>query len=246
MGAGPPDGRLVPDPHPDRLQRGVRADATDARAATRGRSAAGDVAPSRCRARRDAAAIPRLALRDGGGLPRDERGLRPLLRREPGRGVGGRGGHGAPAAGPVRVRRADPSRGGAPPVLQRAEVPRDGAALECRHRRHARHGRGLPGELHQGGVLDSDTAVAVISGIPSATDEQNILPPDKMVETREIVNRLAASRRIVSHGPISPNNGRRDLEDMERQAKELKVEAWEGYTGQPMGLTGGAWAVYPS
>jgi len=28
--------------------------------------------------------------------------------------------------------------------------------------------------------LDSDTAVAVISGIPSATDEQNILPPDKM------------------------------------------------------------------
>ncbi len=94
--------------------------------------------------------------------------------------------------------------------------------------------------------LDSDTAVAVISGIPSATDEQNILPPDKMVETREIVNRLAASRRIVSHGLISPNKGRRDLEDMERQAKELKVEAWKGYTGQPMGLTGRTWAVYHS
>src|SRR2546425_12463874 len=93
--------------------------------------------------------------------------------------------------------------------------------------------------------LDSDTAVAVISGIPSATDEQNILPPDKMVETREIVNRLAASRRIVSHGLISPNKGRRDLEDMERQAKELKVEAWKGYTGQPMGLTGvhGPWTT---
>ncbi|PYN19178.1 MAG: hypothetical protein DMD76_27350 [Candidatus Rokuibacteriota bacterium] len=91
--------------------------------------------------------------------------------------------------------------------------------------------------------LDSDTAVAVISGIPSATDEQNILPPDKMVETREIVNRLGASRRIVSHGLISPNKGRRDLEDMERQAKELKVEAWKGYTGQPMGLAGRTWAV---
>src|SRR2546421_10097902 len=184
-------------------------------------------------------------LRDGGGLPRDERGLRPLLRREPGRGVGGHGGHGAPAAGPVRLRRPDPSRGGAATVDLRAAVPRDGPALECRHRRHARHGRGLPGELHQGGVLDSDTAVAVISGIPSATDEQNILPPDKMVETREIVNRLAASRRIVSHGLISPNKGRRDLEDMERQAKELKVEAWKGYTGQPMGLTGvhGPWTT---
>src|SRR5213594_1139604 len=31
----------------------------------------------------------------------------------PGRGVGGHGGHGAPAAGPVRLRRPDPSRGGA-------------------------------------------------------------------------------------------------------------------------------------
>jgi len=91
--------------------------------------------------------------------------------------------------------------------------------------------------------LDSDTSVAIISGVPSATDEQNILPPDKMVETREIVNRLAASRRIVAHGLISPNKGRRDLEDMERQAKELKVEAWKGYTGQPMGVTGRTWAV---
>ena len=31
--------------------------------------------------------------------------------------------------------------------------------------------------------LDSDTTVAVISGIPSATEPSNILPPDKMAET---------------------------------------------------------------
>jgi len=91
--------------------------------------------------------------------------------------------------------------------------------------------------------LDSDTAVALISGIPAATDAQNILPPDKMVETREIVNRLAASRRLVSHGLISPNKGRSDLEDMERQATTLKVEAWKGYTGQPLGSPPTTWAV---
>ena len=91
--------------------------------------------------------------------------------------------------------------------------------------------------------LDSDTSVAVISGIPSASDEENILPPDNMVETRELVNRLAASRRIVSHGLISPNKGRGDLEAMERQAKELKVEAWKGYTGQPLGYPAKTWAV---
>src|SRR5262249_26903736 len=33
--------------------------------------------------------------------------------------------------------------------------------------------------------LDSETAVAVISGIPSATEASNILPPDKMAETRD-------------------------------------------------------------
>ena len=91
--------------------------------------------------------------------------------------------------------------------------------------------------------LDSDTSVAVISGIPAATDDQNILPPDKMVETRALVNRLAASRRIVSHGLISPNRGRRELEDMERQATTLKIEAWKGYTGLPLGSPPKTWTL---
>src|SRR5207245_11677561 len=38
--------------------------------------------------------------------------------------------------------------------------------------------------------LDSDTTVAVISGIPSATDETNLLPPGAMARTRDVVNRL--------------------------------------------------------
>src|SRR5262249_4875715 len=48
--------------------------------------------------------------------------------------------------------------------------------------------------------LDSDTTVAVLSGIPSATESSNILPPDEIARTREVVNRLAASQRLVAHG----------------------------------------------
>jgi predicted TIM-barrel fold metal-dependent hydrolase len=80
--------------------------------------------------------------------------------------------------------------------------------------------------------LDSDTTVAIISGLPSASEPTNILPPDKMAETRAVVNRLASSRRVVTHGLIIPSRGTRDLDEMERQARDLKVEAWKGYTGQ--------------
>jgi hypothetical protein len=89
--------------------------------------------------------------------------------------------------------------------------------------------------------LDSDTSVAVISGIPAQTEPANILPPDKMAETRDVVNRLAASRRIVTHGLIIPSRGSRDLDEMDRQVKDLKAEAWKGYTGQL--IDGRSWLI---
>ena len=91
--------------------------------------------------------------------------------------------------------------------------------------------------------LDSDTTVALISGIPSGTEATNILPPHKMVETREIINRLAGSQRLLSHGLITPNQGPADLEAMRRQAEDLKVDAWKGYTGLPFGNPPRAWWV---
>jgi predicted TIM-barrel fold metal-dependent hydrolase len=91
--------------------------------------------------------------------------------------------------------------------------------------------------------LDSDTTVAVISGIPSATDESNILPPDKMAETRDVINRLAASQRLVAHGLVSPNKGPSDLDEMRRQSTELKISAWKGYTGLPFGNPPKPWRV---
>jgi len=84
--------------------------------------------------------------------------------------------------------------------------------------------------------------VAVLSGIPSATDAGNILPPDKMAETRDVVNRLAASQRLVAHGLVAPNKPG-DVDEMRRQATDLKIGAWKGYTGLPFGNPPRPWRV---
>jgi uncharacterized protein len=82
--------------------------------------------------------------------------------------------------------------------------------------------------------LDSDTSMAVITGLPAKTDAQNVLTPAEMIETRAEINGLAKSRRIVAHGTFSPDLGKSDLETMHRQFEQLKVEAWKGYPGQPL------------
>ncbi len=82
---------------------------------------------------------------------------------------------------------------------------------------------------------DSDTVMAVISGVPSRTWDKNPLPPDQMVATRKYVNDLAGSRRVLSHGLLRPNLGPKEFEEMERQVKELKIEAWKMYTGAELG-----------
>jgi len=83
--------------------------------------------------------------------------------------------------------------------------------------------------------LDSDTVMAVISGVPTATWDRNPLPPDRMVETRKHVNDLAGSQRVLSHGLLRPNLGARELEELERQVKTLKIDAWKLYTGAEVG-----------
>ncbi|HSB61723.1 MAG TPA: amidohydrolase family protein, partial [Vicinamibacteria bacterium] len=90
--------------------------------------------------------------------------------------------------------------------------------------------------------LDSDTTVALLSGIPSANEASNILPPRLMAETRELVNRLAASQRMLVHGLIAPNQ-EGDREAMARQAADLRVDAWKGYTGARFGTPAAPWAL---
>jgi predicted TIM-barrel fold metal-dependent hydrolase len=82
---------------------------------------------------------------------------------------------------------------------------------------------------------DSDTLMAVISGVPSRDWDKNPLPPDQMVATRKYVNDLAGSQRVLSHGLLRPNLGKKEFEEMERQVKELKIDAWKMYTGAEIG-----------
>ncbi len=82
---------------------------------------------------------------------------------------------------------------------------------------------------------DSDTTMAIISGVPTRSWDQNPLPPDMMAATRDYVNKLAGSERVLSHGILRPNLGPGELDEMERQVKELKISAWKMYTGAELG-----------
>jgi predicted TIM-barrel fold metal-dependent hydrolase len=88
--------------------------------------------------------------------------------------------------------------------------------------------------------FDSDTVMAIISGVPSSSyQDDNILPPDKMVKTRNDINAWANSQRMLSHGLLRPNFGAAEFEEMERQNKVLKINSWKMYPGAE--INKGAW-----
>lgn len=83
--------------------------------------------------------------------------------------------------------------------------------------------------------FDSDTVMAIISGVPTSDWDRNPLPPDRMAATRKHVNGLAGSERVLNHGLLRPNLGEKELEEMERQVRDLRVCAWKTYTGAEIG-----------
>jgi predicted TIM-barrel fold metal-dependent hydrolase len=81
--------------------------------------------------------------------------------------------------------------------------------------------------------FDSDTVMACISGAAFGPEKSYVLPADDMVQTRNVVNEAAGSRRMLSHGLGSPS--RADwLEEAARQVEELHIDAWKFYTGDPV------------
>ena len=92
-----------------------------------------------------------------------------------------------------------------------------------------------PRSLRQGGLRRQRHGHGVISGVPTRDWDKNPLPPDQMVATRKYVNDLAGSQRVLSHGLLRPNLGKQELDEMERQVKELKIDAWKMYTGAELG-----------
>jgi hypothetical protein len=91
--------------------------------------------------------------------------------------------------------------------------------------------------------LESDTGIALLSSFTTDTAENAALTNDEMVATRDIVNRIAGTKRMYCHGmfwPPYPGN----LEAMERAAQELKVDSWKGYTvGDPLGPSRYPWRM---
>jgi uncharacterized protein len=101
---------------------------------------------------------------------------------------------------------------------------------------------------------DSDTAVAVISGIPasicaSASDPLGCGEPldnRQLAATRELVNRLAESPRSVNHAMVTPNvDLPHQLELMQQVVEELGISGFKFYP--PWGPQGeGYWLDDPA
>ncbi len=75
--------------------------------------------------------------------------------------------------------------------------------------------------------LDSDTDIMVLSFVPS-TREGEPLTIEEALATRDIVEKMEGTKRLMLHGRVNPNQ-KGDVEDMERLAK-LGVVAFKTYT----------------
>jgi predicted TIM-barrel fold metal-dependent hydrolase len=91
--------------------------------------------------------------------------------------------------------------------------------------------------------LDSDTDVAAISALPSHSLEGSVIPPEQLANSKNWVNELTATPRMVNHGIFSPELGRLNLETMHVQAEKLKVDAWKGYTGMSKSKERSGWRI---
>ncbi len=92
-----------------------------------------------------------------------------------------------------------------------------------------------PDEFIKDVFLDSDTDLMVLSFVPS-TREDEPLTIEEATATRDIVEKMEGSKRLLLHGRVNPNQ-KGDVEDMERLAK-FGVVAFKTYTQWGPGGTG--------
>lgn len=84
--------------------------------------------------------------------------------------------------------------------------------------------------------LDSETAVAMMSGLPAPDKDLAVISNAGMARTRDVGNELGASQRMLTQGMLTPNfpssaNTDTRVEDMEYLVKELGIRALKTYTG---------------
>ena len=76
--------------------------------------------------------------------------------------------------------------------------------------------------------LDSDTDMMVLSFIPSRREAEPLTIAEAAT-TREIVERMEGTHRLLIHGRVNPNQDG-DLDDMDELAERWGVAAWKCYT----------------
>jgi hypothetical protein len=85
--------------------------------------------------------------------------------------------------------------------------------------------------------LDSDTDMAVLTFTPTSFDDMP-LTQEEAEATREMVEAMDGSRRLLVHGRVVPNLPG-DVERMPELAAKWKISAWKTYTqADPAGETG--------
>jgi predicted TIM-barrel fold metal-dependent hydrolase len=91
--------------------------------------------------------------------------------------------------------------------------------------------------------LDSETAVAMMSGIPAPNASLQLISNEAMAATRDLGNELGASHRMLTQGMLTPNfPANADtgtlISDMEHLVRDLDIRALKTYTGAGRGVFG--------
>jgi predicted TIM-barrel fold metal-dependent hydrolase len=96
-------------------------------------------------------------------------------------------------------------------------------------------GKGLPGcflrdEYITLMFLQSQTSLAMLSAVPAVENELPITN-DEMAESRDYINQLAHSQRVVIQGQVLPNvNLQQQLDGMSRLVETNKISCWKVHT----------------
>lgn len=84
-------------------------------------------------------------------------------------------------------------------------------------------------------LIDSETAVAMMSGIPAPNSSLELIGNDAMAATRDLGNDLGASQRMLTQAMLTPNvqqsDTRTTIADMEYLVNVLGIRALKTYTG---------------
>ncbi len=76
--------------------------------------------------------------------------------------------------------------------------------------------------------LDADTDMMVLSFVPSTRDSEP-LTIEEAAATREIIEQMDGTHRLMIHGRVNPNQDG-DIQDMPMLAEKWNVSAWKCYT----------------